>query len=42
VLVSADAALLTARGTTLPFPVMALEPFLLMLRDSPINPQPLR
>lgn len=42
VLVTADALMLTARPTSLPFRVMALEPFLLMLRDTGISPQPLR
>jgi predicted nucleic acid-binding protein len=41
VLVSSDAALL-AMGNRLPFQVMALEPFLQLLRQSAIQPAPLR
>lgn len=41
VLVSSDAALLAMHGQ-LPFAVVALEPFLQWLRESPIEPAPLR
>jgi predicted nucleic acid-binding protein len=41
VLVSSDAALL-AMPERLPFAVLALEPFLQLLRESPIDPAPLR
>lgn len=41
VLVSSDAALL-AMQERLPFAVLALEPFLQLLRESPIDPAPLR
>ncbi|MEY4907391.1 MAG: hypothetical protein RL260_1109 [Pseudomonadota bacterium] len=41
VLVSSDASLL-AMHERLPFTVVALEPFLQMLRESPIDPAPLR